>query len=142
MKTITGIFRSLVSLAVILSFAYQADLALGKSLNRSGENRQAHRASLPDLTPEAEKIVKRALATKPQVNGKPLAQTLEQSLKDAATRNGKYNIYPIGWEASKKKNGEWRLIYHFWDYRGDHQSAEWEFNPDTGELIPLFTMAG
>jgi hypothetical protein len=74
---------------------------------------------------------------KPEVNEQVAARPLSDILKDYSENKGTFNIIPIGWEASQKKNHRWKLVYHYQDYQKQLAAAEWEYNPETNKLYPF-----
>ncbi len=107
-------------------------------LDCKGKVTQTGEVNLPKQSSEAQDILAKAMSAKPEINGQPQANTLEQIIKDYSTNKGNFNIRPIGWEASKEKEGLWRIVLHYWDYRNDHQVIEWEYAPESGRLYPVF----
>jgi hypothetical protein len=93
-------------------------------------------------TPEGKLIIEKVKKMKPEVNDQPADKTLEEIIKDYAENKGTFNISPIGWEAAQKKNGRWKIGFHYQDYQKQYQFAEWEYNPETNKLYPFeFTNA-
>ncbi|HLG15067.1 MAG TPA: hypothetical protein VJH03_11275 [Blastocatellia bacterium] len=89
------------------------------------------------VTPEAKQTIEKLKVMKPEVNGQVSTQSLSAIIDDYATNKGTFNIKPIGWEASQKKNLRWKLTYHYQDYNGQLLAAEWEYNPETNKLYPF-----
>jgi hypothetical protein len=88
-------------------------------------------------TAEGKQMVEKALAMKPEVNDQVSAKTLGDILKDYSENKGTFNITPLGWESTQKRNGRWKLVYHYQDYQKQLMSAEWEYNPQTNKLYPF-----
>lgn len=88
-------------------------------------------------TPEAKQMIEKAKAMKPEVNDQPATKTLAEIIDDYALNKGAYNINPIGWEASQKKNQRWKVLFHYKDYLGQLEAAEWEYNPESNKLYPF-----
>jgi hypothetical protein len=93
--------------------------------------------NIAKVTPEAQQIIDQLKATKPEVNEQVATRTLAEIVDDYAKNKGDYNISPIGWEASQKKNNNWKLLFHYQDYQKQVSTAEWEFNPTTKKLYPF-----
>lgn len=88
-------------------------------------------------TAEGKQMVEKIVAMKPKVNNQVSAKSLGDILKDYSENKGTFNITPLGWEASQKKSGRWKLVYHYQDYQKQLMSAEWEYNPQSNELYPF-----
>ena len=88
-------------------------------------------------TDEGKQMIEKVKAMKPEVNEQVSGKTLGEKVQAFATENGAFNIIPIGWEASQKKNGRWKIIFDYQDYQKNYLVAEWEFNPETKKLYPF-----
>ena len=93
--------------------------------------------SIAKTTPEGKKILEKILAMKPEINGQKSTKTLSAVVDDFAKTKGGFNILPIGWEASQKKSGRWKAVFHYQEYTKDYKDAEWEYNPETDNLYPF-----
>src|SRR5262249_29405014 len=96
----------------------------------------AIKADIAKTTPEGIAMIEKAKAMKPQVNGQASSKTLSEVIDDWSKNKGEYNIREIGWEAAQKKNGRWKLIYHYRPYTKEYLAAEWEYNPQDNNLYP------
>ncbi len=74
---------------------------------------------------------------KPEINGQKSSLSLGEIVKDFSENKGSFNIKPIGWEASQKKNGRWRIVFHYQDYQKQYEEAEWEYNLETNNVYPF-----
>jgi DUF3071 family protein len=88
-------------------------------------------------TPEGKQMVEKVLAMKPEVNDQPAGKTLGEIVDTYAKTNGEYNIKPIGWEASQKKSGRWKIGFNYQDWQKQFLFAEWEYNPESSKLYPF-----
>jgi hypothetical protein len=88
-------------------------------------------------TPEGKEMIEKVKAMKPEVNEQVSALPLGEIVDDYAKNKGSFNIKPIGWEASQKKNNNWKIAFHFQDYNNQYRDAEWEYNPETKKLYPF-----
>ena len=93
--------------------------------------------SIAKTTPEGKKILEKILAMKPEINGQKSTKTLSAVVDDFAKTKGGFNILPIGWEASQKKSGRWKTVFHYQEYTKEYKDAEWEYNPETNNLYPF-----
>lgn len=91
--------------------------------------------ALSKVTPEGKRIIERAKQARPEVDQHVSEKTLAEIVEEYSTRRGDYNITEIGWEASQKKNGRWRVVLYYEDYKHEISSAEWEYDADTGRLV-------
>jgi hypothetical protein len=87
------------------------------------------------VTPEGKRIIERAKQARPEIDQHISAKTLAEIIEEYSTRRGDYNITEIGWEASQKKNGRWKVVFYYEDYKHEISSAEWEYDADTGRLV-------
>ena len=74
---------------------------------------------------------------KPQVNERPSRKTLEQSILAYIQKQGNEKIYPVGWSASLKISGNWKINFYFQDFQERYVTAEWEYNKETDQLYPF-----
>jgi hypothetical protein len=88
-------------------------------------------------SPEGKQVIQDVQAIKPEVNEQPSGKTLGEIVDNYAKNNGAYNISPIGWEASKKKNGRWKVAFNYQDWQKQLLFAEWEYIPETKKLYPF-----
>lgn len=88
-------------------------------------------------TPEGKAIIEKVQAMKPEVNEQASGKTVKEIADDYANNKGAYNITVIGWEASQKKTGRWKVVFHYQDYGKQQLAAEWEYNPETNTVYPF-----
>ena len=88
-------------------------------------------------TPEGKQMVEKVLGMKPEVNDQASGKTLKEVVDTYSTANGEYNIKPIGWEASQKKSGRWKIAFNYQDWQKQFLVAEWEYNPESSKLYPF-----
>ena len=88
-------------------------------------------------SPEGKQMVEKVMAMKPEVNDQPAGKTLSEIIDTYSKTNGEYNIKPIGWEASQKKSGRWKIAFNYQDWQKQFLLAEWEYNPETNKLYPF-----
>ena len=88
-------------------------------------------------TPEGKRLIEKVQAMKPEVNEQVSTKTLAEMV-DYYTKNmGAYDITPIGWEATQKKTGKWKVMFNYQDYQKQVRAAEWEYDPATSKLYPF-----
>src|SRR5215813_3833846 len=92
---------------------------------------------IAQTTPEGKQILEKVQAMKPEVNEQASGKTLKELVDDYAKNKGDYNLSPIGWEASQKKSGKWKVGFDFQDWQKQIQAAEWEFDPQANKLYPF-----
>ena len=97
----------------------------------------AIKADVAKTTPEGIAMIDKVKVMKPQVNGQASSKTLAEVIDDWSKNKGEYNIKEIGWEAAQKKNGRWKVIYHYRPYTKEYLAAEWEYNPQDNTLYPF-----
>jgi hypothetical protein len=88
-------------------------------------------------TPEGNQMVEKIKAMKPEVNDQVSGKSLGEIIDEYSKNKGIYNILPIGWEASEKKNKRWKLVFNYQDWQKQYLAAEWEYNPETNKLYPF-----
>ena len=88
-------------------------------------------------SPEGNEMVEKVKAMKPEVNDQVSGKSLGEIIDIYAKEKGAYNILPIGWEASKKKNNRWKILFNYQDWQKQYLVAEWEYNPETNKLYPF-----
>ncbi len=88
-------------------------------------------------TTEGKQVVEKVRAMKPEVNDQPAGKTLGEIVDNYAKNNGAYNINAIGWEASQKKSGRWKIAFDYQDWQKQYLLAEWEYNPETNKVYPF-----
>src|SRR5882672_2407186 len=87
--------------------------------------------------PEGKQMIEKVLTMKPEVNDQPAGKTLGEIVDNYAKNNAEYNIKPIGWEASQKKSGRWKIAFNYQDWQKQYLLAEWEYNPESSKLYPF-----
>ena len=107
------------------------------SADSSDPKLAAIKADMAKTTPEGTAMIEKCKAMKPQVNGQDSSKTLAEVIDDWSKNKGEYNITEIGWEASQKKTGRWKIIYHYRTYKKETLAAEWEYNPQNNTLYPF-----
>jgi hypothetical protein len=95
------------------------------------------KADIAKTTPDGLAMIEKVKAMKPEVNEQASSKTLTEVIDDWKTNKGEYNINEIGWVATQKKSGRWKIIYHYRPYTKEYLAAEWEYNPQTGKLYPF-----
>jgi hypothetical protein len=93
--------------------------------------------SIAKTTPEGKEMIQQLKALKPEVNTRIAGKSLGEIVDEYAINKGNYNLTPLGWEASQKKNGRWKLMFHYQDYQKQIASAEWEYDPQAKKLYPF-----
>jgi DUF3071 family protein len=88
-------------------------------------------------TPEGKQMIEKAQGMKPEVNEQPSGKTLAEMVDEYTKNMGAYNISAIGWEASQKKTGKWKVVFNYQDYQKQLRAAEWEYDPGTNKLYPF-----
>ena len=99
--------------------------------------RAAIDSAISKTTPEGKTIIEKVQGMKPQINDQASYKTLGEVIDDSTKNKGQYNIVGIGWEATQKKNGRWKVIYHYKSYAKEYLAAEWEYNPQDNTLYPF-----
>ena len=61
----------------------------------------------------------------------------DKPLRDVVTGYVEQGIYELCWSASKKSNGNWKVTYNYIDISGSFQEAEWDYNPQNGQIQPF-----
>jgi len=97
----------------------------------------AAKAAVAKTTPEQQAAIDKAKAMKPTVNDQLSTKTLGEIADNFAKNNAVYNINPIGWEASQKKSGRWKIAFHYQDYQKQLLEAEWEMDPAANKIYPF-----
>ncbi|MEK6303708.1 MAG: HEAT repeat domain-containing protein [Acidobacteriota bacterium] len=118
------VFLVVGSLNQTVSGTAQEDAKLAAILDRISNTSQ-----------QGKEIVEKIKDLKPEVNGQPSAMTLGAKVKDY-WETAHIHI-PIGWEASQKMNGRWKIILHYQYVQKQYVEAEWEYNPATSKLYPF-----
>jgi hypothetical protein len=89
-------------------------------------------------TPEGKQVIEKVQALKPEVNDQPSGKTLAEVVEDYSKNKGPaYNITPLGWEASQKKSGRWKIAFNYQDWQKNILVAEWEYNPENNKIYPF-----
>jgi len=109
----------------------------GKASAASDPARAAIDTAISKTTSEGKTIIEKVKGMKPLVNDQPSSKTLAEVVDDWSKNKGDYNITDIGWEASQKKNGRWKVIYHYRPYTKEYLAAEWEYNPQNNTVYPF-----
>jgi hypothetical protein len=95
------------------------------------------RALIANTSPEGLDVLRKVLQMRPEVNATPSAKRLGEIVDDFTLNKNDFNITPIGWAASPKRNGRWRIVLYYQDYNKRYQAAEWEYNPKKRKLYPF-----
>lgn len=88
-------------------------------------------------TPEGKEVIEKVLAMKPEVNEQLSTKTVGEMVDDYAKNKGAYNITSIGWEASQKKTGRWKVVFSYLDWQKHLLAAEWEYDSATKKVYPF-----
>jgi hypothetical protein len=130
--------KIIVFMAILVSLAGCADKPSPTTAKASKDPKVAAiEDRVSKTTPEAKQMIEKAQAMKPEVNEQPSGKTLAEMVDEYAKNMGAYNISPIGWEASQKKTGKWKVVFHYQDYQKQLRVAEWEYDPGTNKLYPF-----
>ena len=131
--------RAFPFLAVLLLAGCSGSQSAGpaKSAAPKDPKMAAIQERIDKTTPEGKQMVEKILAMKPEVNGQPAGKTLGEIVDTYAKTNGEYNIKPIGWEASQKKSGRWKIGFNYQDWQKQFLFAEWEYNPESKNVYPF-----
>ena len=97
----------------------------------------AIKTAVSKTTPDQKAEIDKALQMKPVVNEATSTKTLGEIVDQFSKNNAVYNITPIGWEASQKKNGRWKVVFHYQDYQKQLLEAEWEEDPAAKKIYPF-----
>jgi len=62
---------------------------------------------------------------------------LSEVVDDWSKNKGEYNTTDIGWEATQKKTGRWKVIYHYRTFKKEYLAAEWEYNQQDNKVYPF-----
>ena len=93
--------------------------------------------AIAKTTPEGKKILDKIVGMKPEINEQKATKPLSAIIDDFSKNKGSFNITTVGWSASQKKSGRWKVVYHYQEYTKIYQDAEWEYNPETNNLYPF-----
>ena len=132
-----------ISIASIMLFAGGCNEKAGPapsskaSADSSDPKLAAIKADIAKTAPDGIAMIEKCKAMKPQVNGELSSKTLAEVIDDWSKNKGDYNIKEIGWEATQKKTGRWKIIYHYRPYTKEYLAAEWEYNPTDNTLYPF-----
>lgn len=88
-------------------------------------------------TAEGKQIIEKVQTMKPEVNEQLSTKTLSEMVDDYAKNKGAYNITPIGWEATQKKTGRWKVMFYYQDWQKQFLAAEWEYDSSANKLYPF-----
>jgi hypothetical protein len=97
----------------------------------------AIKEAIAKTSPEGKAIIEKVKGLKPEVNDVPASKSLNEIIEEFSKEKGHFNLIPIGWEASQKKNGRWKILFHYQDYQKQFRYAEWEYNPENNKLYPF-----
>jgi hypothetical protein len=92
---------------------------------------------ISNTTPEGVRIIQKAQGLRPEFNEIRSSKALRETVKDYTEGKGAFKISPIGWVASKKKTGRWKVVFHYQTENKEYMEAEWEYNPQTNRLYPF-----
>ena len=133
--------KKLIPFLLLLAFCFGCSEK--PTVSTAQANRQAKdpkvaaiEANIAKTTPEGKEMIEKLKAMKPEVNEQVAGKSLGEIVADYGNK-GDYSITPIGWETSQKKNGNWKLLFHYQDYSKQVSTAEWEYNPTTKKLYPF-----
>ncbi|MFY9553263.1 MAG: DUF3071 domain-containing protein [Blastocatellia bacterium] len=88
-------------------------------------------------TPEGKQVIEKVQGLKPEVNEQVSTKTVGEMVDEYAKTKGAYNITPIGWEASQKKTGRWKIAFSYQDWQKQLLTAEWEYDAATSKVYPF-----
>lgn len=111
-------------------------LAQTDSAYRQDNKLIAIKEKIAKNTPESLRMIEKVKGLKPLVYETLSVKRLGKIIKDYEDGKGAFKLTTIGWEASQKQNGYWRIFFH---YQKDAllYKAEWEFDPETNQLYPF-----
>jgi hypothetical protein len=102
------------------------------------QNEEARLKAINDeiakTTSKGKEIIELVKLMMPEVNGRSSTLSLERLVEVAEKEKG---VTVIGWAASIKRNGRWRIVLYYRDNSPNYQAAEWEYNPDQFSLYPF-----
>jgi hypothetical protein len=83
------------------------------------------------------RIIERVKRLEPVVSEQPSAARLIDIVDEYSAKKGRYNIIPVGWEASQKDDGHWKIVFYYQDFLDRYKAAEWEYDEETNKLYPF-----
>ena len=95
---------------------------------------KAIKEEIGKTTSNGKEIIELVKRMVPEVNGRSSTLPLGRLVEIAEKEKG---VTAIGWAASLKRNGRWRIVLHYRDDSPTYQAAEWEYNPDQFSLYPF-----
>ena len=122
---------------VVMAGCSQSAAPTAKSSPPKDPKMAAIQERIDKTTPEGKQIVQKVLAMKPEVNEQISGKTLGEVVDISAKNNAEYSIKPIGWEATQKKSGRWKIAFDYQDWQKQYVVAEWEYNPETNKVYPF-----
>jgi hypothetical protein len=136
-KGLLTMIKIIIVVAIFLAVFSTDDLALTNSVSQQDDERIAIKDRIAKNTPASIDIIEKVKGMKPLVNEKLSVKSLGKIIKDYEEGKGAFKLTAIGWEASQKQNGYWRIFFHYQKDTLEYVKAEWEFNPETNKLYPF-----
>lgn len=91
---------------------------------------------------EGEKVIEKALLVRPEFERRVATKTVEKMIVDAQRAEGLNSIEPLGWEALQKRDGRWRLTFHYHRWPSLYLLTEWEYDHTSNRLYLLNSQHG
>jgi hypothetical protein len=129
--------KIIIVIAILVTGFSTADLALTNSVSWQDDKLIAIKERIAKNTPESLRIIEKVKHMKPVVNDELSGKRLGKIIKDYEEGKGAFKLTAIGWEASVKENGFWRIFFHYQKDTLEYVKAEWEFNPEINKLYPF-----
>jgi hypothetical protein len=129
--------KIILVVAIFATVFSTGDLVFTNSVSQQDDELIAIKDRIAKNTPASLDIIKKVKGMKPLVNDKFSVKRLGKIIKDYEEGKGAFKLTTIGWEASQKQNGYWRIFFHYRKDTLEYVKAEWEFNPETNKLYPF-----
>ena len=131
--------RAFPFLAVVVMVGCSGSQTAGPGKNAASKDPKmaAIQDRIDKTTVEGKQMIEKVRAMKPEVNDQPAGKTLGEIIDNYSKNNAEYNIKPIGWEASQKKSGRWKIGFNYQNWQKQYEMAEWEYNPESKKLYPF-----
>jgi hypothetical protein len=93
-------------------------------------------------SPEGCRVIEKALLARPEFERRVGAKSVKEMIEHARMAEGLNRIEPLGWEASRMKEGGWRLTFHYHRWPSLYMSTEWEYDERVNRLRLLDSRHG
>jgi hypothetical protein len=123
---------AILAAALVVASAFYDSPTLAVARAQDDPRLASIKERISKTTPRGRRMIEKALGTKLEIFGRLTQQSLNELIQRQPTSDNN-----IGWEASPKRFGRWRIVLHYKNLNHIQRyfEAEWDYNPKTSRLV-------